>query len=101
MQENRFHITQLLTITGTTLLCQMSELEDILAFMIDRKYVLTNKLVIVADRCKPALLKRYPWLAEIETFPGVPPRVDPEKAVAKWLIPIIAKRGAYFTVPKI
>ena len=68
-----------LSVTNERLTCDMSDLHEFLEYMAGEA-VWTHQLGRVADESRRPLLRRYPWLSEIDT-----PKLSTKQEYVDWL----------------
>lgn len=87
-----FSLGAVLSVTTGRLLCPLSELYDILGFMVDES-LFTHQLPRVSRECEGPLLEQHPALRAVRV-----PDFDDEPAVHAWIAEQEAKYGAVLDV---
>lgn len=91
--KRTFHLGALLSVTTEHLVCEIADVHALLDFMTGDN-LFTHQLPRACDESKPALLRQFPFLAEVE----FPEGVRGEGLVREWLKEQAAAHGAWFEV---
>ena len=93
-----FHLGDILSVTTGRLLSptKMSGVYEILNYM-TQDDLFTTQLPRAAVECRPSLVKRYPWLEEIDDSDDI----DWQASWKEWLADKVAKHGEYHEVEPI